>query len=159
WDPPRSKSELQRYAALEDLYRVGGAWWVWKQACGDPHSIRLPGMQPPSLLIRLRYFTCPGDVDLGFVPEWIEVLSRPYPRAVPGRLLELTSDPTRAVMTLVGETSGTGRAELWVPRRAGAPRVTGQGAGRVDVQEVEGGYRVTVQVTGRYRLQTSWAER
>ncbi len=155
-DPVGNQSRLLRYAALEDRYRVGGAWWQWKQACGDPHSIGIPGGRPPSLLIHLRYSACPGDVDLGFVPEWVEVLSRPYPRAVPGRLVTLSSDPKRAELVLEGETAQPGWADLWVPRRSGFPIVTGDGVGEVSVQTVPGGYRIRVEVRGNYRLQTSW---
>jgi endoglycosylceramidase len=28
-----------RYAADEDAHAQGGAWWQWRQPCGDPHSL------------------------------------------------------------------------------------------------------------------------
>ncbi|MCX8071923.1 MAG: glycoside hydrolase family 5 protein [Candidatus Binatia bacterium] len=156
-DPPANKARLLRYAAEEDRYLVGGAWWQWKQACGDPHSIGIPGGTPPSLLILLRYSACPGDVDLGFVPEWIEVLSRPYPRAAPGRLLALASDPSSGELEMHGETATPGEAELWVPHRSGTLRVDGDGVGEVRKVAVPGGVRVSVAVAGSYRVRVRWA--
>ncbi len=158
-DPAGNKEKLERYAELEDRYRIGGAWWVWKQACGDPHSIRIPGSSPPSVVIRLHYTGCPANVNLGLVPEWVEVLSRPYPRAVPGRLVTLSSHVARGELVLEGETPRPGRAELWVPQRAGFPRVTGVGVRRASVETVPGGYRVLVEVEGRYQLRTYGALR
>ena len=46
----------------------------------------MDGGQPPPELIHFNRTLCPGDIDGGPVPEWAAVLSRPYPRAAPGRL-------------------------------------------------------------------------
>ena len=46
-DPPAQRSKLVRYSAKEDaLLTAGDAWWQWRQACGDPHSIAQPGGTP-----------------------------------------------------------------------------------------------------------------
>ena len=85
-DPAAQRPKLVRYAAKEDaLLTVGSAWWQWRQACGDPHSVGSPGGTPAAIQIHFRRNGCPGDHDLGVVPEW-SCTWRPYPRAVPGRL-------------------------------------------------------------------------
>ncbi|GIW45177.1 MAG: hypothetical protein KatS3mg077_2459 [Candidatus Binatia bacterium] len=151
-DPPSNKARVLRYAAEEDRQRIGSAWWVWKQACGDPHSILVPGGNPPNLVIRLHYTACPGDIVRGLVAEWAEVLSRPYPRAVPGRLLGLASDPETLWLELEGEVGGTGVADLWFPARGGLPRISGAGLRSTRIQRVAGGYRIFATVEGRYRI-------
>ena len=44
--PVDASRQIGRYAAAEDAARYGGAWWAWKQACGDPHVVNQPGGQP-----------------------------------------------------------------------------------------------------------------
>lgn len=152
-DPPANQPRLLRYAAEEDRWRVGGAWWQWKQACGDPHSIGLPGGQPPSVLIHLHRTGCPGDHNLGLVREWVEVLSRPYVRAAPGRLTAMTSDARSARLEFRGETPTPGLADLWVPARGSAiPQVRGTLGAEPCVTPVRGGFRVFVPVQGSYEV-------
>ena len=156
-DPPRNQERLLRYATLEDTLFIGGAWWQWKQACGDPHSIGVPGREPPPLLIHLRYTECPGDVDHGWVPEWVQVLSRPYPRATPGRVARFRSDPLQWEMDLEGTADAPGEADLWIPDRSGLrPVVAGAGVQRVRLVPVAGGYRAFVSVRGTYNIQVRW---
>src|SRR6185295_4225103 len=51
-DPPMSAEALARFVAKEDaLLTAGDAWWQWRQACGDPHSIGTPGRMPDAILI------------------------------------------------------------------------------------------------------------
>lgn len=147
-DPAVNKARLIRYAREEDRLLVRSAWWQWKQACGDPHSIGTPGGTPAALLTHFSYSSCPGDTDLGPVPEWVAVLARPFPRAAPGRILSLESDGDARTMRVRGEGSGT--LDLWVPRRGNAsPQVVG---GTTSIFAVEGGYRVLVDVRGSYEV-------
>src|SRR5690606_30836949 len=37
-DPPANAEKVVRYGDFEDELLLGGAWWQWIQACGDPHS-------------------------------------------------------------------------------------------------------------------------
>jgi endoglycosylceramidase len=37
-DPSGAAPKVRRYVAQEDAYLWGGAWWDWKQSCGDPHQ-------------------------------------------------------------------------------------------------------------------------
>jgi len=153
-DPPVNKQKLIRYAREEDRLRVGGAWWQWQQACGDPHSIGIPGNEPAAELIHFRRSRCPGDVDLGPIPEWTVVLSRPYPRAAAGRLLALQSDGDSRTMTMRGVTTATdGSVDLWVPDNGkGVPTITGSNLGATTIAAVDGGYRCSIAVSGAYEL-------
>jgi endoglycosylceramidase len=149
-DPPANAANVARYASIEDQMVLGSAWWQWIQACGDPHSIGTQGGTPPPLLIHYKANECPGDVDLGPIPEWF-ALSRAYPRAAPGVIRTLTSDPEAGTMTLTGE--GTGRFDLWVPQDVGeAPSVGGSGIGSVEFVEVDGGWRVFGVTCGPYEI-------
>jgi endoglycosylceramidase len=140
-DPDANQQNVAHYGQVEDQMVIGSAWWQWIQACGDPHSIGEPGGTPPPLLIHYKFNQCPGDVDLGPVPPWQIVLSRPYPRAAPGRVTSLTSDGPGATMHLDG--SGRGTFDVWVPDRGtGEPTVGGTNLADVQVVAVTGGWRV-----------------
>ncbi len=154
-DPQRDADEVARFAQLQDEYAVGGAWWSWRQACGDPHQIRAPGRRPARISPSLVRYRCPGNVELGVPEPFATILSRPYPRAAPGRITELESDPEAVTMHLegrAGDVSG-GRVDLWVPGQPGTrPVVTGTNISAVRVFPVDGGFRVTATATGRYTL-------
>lgn len=147
-DPVANSPKLRRFAQLEDQHLAGSTWWQWKQACGDPHTIGHPGGKPAPVVVQYHRIGCPGDHDLGIVPEWQTVVTRPYPRAAPGRLTSLTSDGAAATLQLAatGATPG-GTLELWVPDRGkGAPAVGGQGIAGRRIRKVDGGYRVSADV-------------
>lgn len=155
-DPPANKEKVIRYGRAEDAHLVGGTWWQWRQACGDPHTIGLPGHEPPPELIHFNRTFCPGDVDGGPVPEWSAVLSRPYPRAAPGHLVSLQSDGDAGTLQLAGVMDGSAPSamvDLWVPDRGrGQPSVTGPGLGSIHTTAVPGGYRVLIEVSGSYTV-------
>jgi len=154
-DPPTNKAKVIRYARAEDQMLVSGTWWQWHQACGDPHTIGMDGGQPPPELIHFNRTLCPGDVDGGPVPEWAVVLSRPYPRAAPGRLLSLQSDGDATTLQLSGVADGNTSAQLdlWIPDRGrGRPVISGSGVGATSIIQVAGGFRVLVEVSGTYQV-------
>lgn len=153
-NPETDAAKVARYAQLEDAHAVGGAWWSWRQACGDPHNHRDGDGEPVPLSPSLVRYSCPGDVELGIPDEFATILSRPYPRAAPGVITALTSNPQASTLHLeasAGDASGQA-AELWVPDRGrGAPRVTGTGmVGTPRLRPVAGGWRVSVAVEGNY---------
>jgi endoglycosylceramidase len=151
-DTAQNGERLMRYAAKEDaLLTAGSAWWQWRQACGDPHSVGSPGGTPASEQIHYRRNRCPGDRDGGVVGRWA-CLRRTFPRAAPGRLRLLRTD-CGANGTIEGTTSGSGQLDLWVPGEA-RPEVSGIGLDEVDVQEVPGGWRVTATVSGDWSVTT-----
>lgn len=149
-DPENNDAKLREYARFEDEYLIGGAWWVWRQACGDPHSLNESGGDIPGDQLALLINGCPGDIELGMVPEYARTLSRAYPRAAPGRLVSLVADIDSGAVEVSGTTEAPGTLELWLPERIGKPQIKG-GAMPV-VKNVPGGYLVQVTVTGDYAV-------
>ncbi len=118
--PVDASRKIERYAAAEDAGQYGGAWWDWKQACGDPHVVNQPGGQPSAVSGSLNRFTCPDQVMSAPDPAFADVLSRPVPRAVPGTITRLTSDGRTGKLVLEGKhTKGAARCALrvFVPKR------------------------------------------
>ena len=61
--------------------------------------------QPASQIIEFNVNGCPGDKNLGPVPQWSPILSRAYPRSAPGRLTSLRSDGVAGTMSLSGDAT------------------------------------------------------
>jgi len=153
-DPAANAPSVAEYAAQEDAHRVGGAWWQWKQACGDPHSLGSPGGHPPAQTDSLVRLACPSDTAVGIAPAFQQILGRAYPRAVPGTLQSLTSDPATGTLHLAGDAgSNPGVIDLWVPALGGGPPVvSGTNISATRTVSVPGGYRVTARTAGAYQL-------
>ncbi len=147
-DPAASAPSVAEYAAQEDAHLVGGAWWQWKQACGDPHSLGTPDGHPPAQTDSLVRLACPSDTAVGISPAFQRILGRAYPRAAPGRLLSLQSNPTTGALRLTGTVAAPGGTiDVWVP--AGPPPVVnGKNIGTASIVAVPGGYRVAVPAVG-----------
>ena len=149
-EPNVAKAKLERYAAKEDsLITAGDAWWQWRQACGDPHSIGKPGGKPARVQIHFQENRCPGDHNQGVIPQWA-CTGRPYPRATPGRITALASKCERR-LTMSATTSEPGSLDIWFPGRA-RPNVRGPGVSRVHASRVSGGWRITARVSGSYTV-------
>ena len=148
---------MARYAAQEDQHRVGGTWWQWKQACGDPHSIGPRESAPADVIYQFNLIGCPGDRDEGPVKEWQPILSRAYPRAAPGVIHTLASDGLTGAFTMTGSRGDAptdARLDLWVPSPTGtAPVVGGTGIADVQARPVDGGFRISAAVCGDYAVQ------
>ncbi len=77
-DPAVDGPRARRYAEAEHAARIGGAWWVWEQACGDPHQLdssvqtRIAGGVSPSL----NHFSCPDGAPLGVPADFGLPVSR-----------------------------------------------------------------------------------
>ena len=147
-DPAAQRPKLVRYAATEDaLLTSGDAWWQWRQACGDPHSIGHPGGTPDPVLVHFQRNGCPGDVDLGVVPEW-SCTWRAYPRAVPGRL-RARSSACDGPLEFTASTRRPAVANVWFPGAA-RPTVTGTNLSGASATPVPGGWVVRFVGTGTY---------
>jgi endoglycosylceramidase len=160
WDTsPETLEKALRYAADEDEHLWGGAWWQWRQSCGDPHAVQWEGdevVAPTDVSTHLNLLQCPGNEDLGPNDAFLDILGRGYPRAAPGRLTEVRSD-VEAGTLLVRATATEAGGELlvWTPTRAGADHeVTVEGLTDVVETEVEGGRIITasVEAEGDYVL-------
>ncbi len=134
-----------RYASAEDARGLGSAYWVWKQACGDPQN----GVQETGDGL------IPQDCATG---EWLEprhdllsILSRPYPRVVPGTLQGIVSH--QGSLEVTGRT-GEGEScdlEIWFP---GEDQPLAEVANLEDITftQVPGGWLVGGCVKGDYAL-------
>lgn len=156
-EPRDDRDRIARYAAAEDEHLYGGAWWSWKQACGDPHVIQHPGAEPQPISPSLNRYACPAERSLGVPKPFKRVLSRPYVRAAPGELRELSSDPWARELSLAG-VAGPGRGcglRVFFPSGRGRPRVEGDNLRRVRVRRVLGDWSVRACVEGGYALRLS----
>ena len=154
-DPADAEARLRRYAREEDRHRYGGAWWVWRQSCGDVHQYEhRDDHEPWPVSPGLVRYACPGNDPLGIPPLFRRVLSRPTIRFAPGRLVALRSSPDAVMLRAAGidrDPRGSCRIEAWVPG-AGRPVVSGSRLGRVRATRVSGGWTVTACARGTYSL-------
>ncbi|GEE01034.1 hypothetical protein nbrc107696_14800 [Gordonia spumicola] len=138
-DPSRRPSDVARWMRAADEYRVGGAWWSWTQACGDPHAVKDGNTHEDQP--HLNVTRCPSGRVSGLDTPVGRVLAQAYPRAVPGRLTSTSAHGFAGV--------GTGRVEAWIPGSA-RPTVTSTGLSDVALTRVDGGWRLTARSAGRY---------
>ncbi|HYD48978.1 MAG TPA: cellulase family glycosylhydrolase [Terriglobales bacterium] len=166
--PAENQARVVRYGQQEDLHLVGGTWWQWLQACGDPHNLGgavaagdlSPGVEAaPAEQIQFHRITCPGG-EYQVIEEWAQVLGRARPLAAPGRILTLASDGLAGTLHLTGDAEGADPVaplELWVPARAPTtPVITGVNLAPPEVREVAGGYRISAQVSGSYQIDITY---
>ncbi|MFC4906383.1 glycoside hydrolase family 5 protein [Actinomadura gamaensis] len=145
WGPERTvQNKIRRYAVQEDRHLIGGAFWVWKQACGDPQN----GTEP--IGGGLNKVDCATGEDLPRDPVAVRALSRAYPRAAPGVLTHL-SHPGDRGLHLTGVATGPAPLDVWFPGPT-RPVVETQGIKAVEIHPVPGGWRLTAHPTGRYAL-------
>ncbi len=147
-----------RYASEEDRRFLGGTWWQWRQTCGDPHSVEGPGRPATKDQVHLITRACPGpddpsnDTDIGPTEEFLEILGRAYPRAAPGHLTELVSEPGTGALTAAGTGAATGgELVVWLPTIDGAEPTdptTTDGLDDVELEDVAGGRVLRATTTG-----------
>jgi endoglycosylceramidase len=136
-------------------HRWGGAWWDWKQACGDPHMYADgDDMTPEPVSVSLNRFACPSGRALGIPPTTRRLLSRAYARAAPGRLLALRSDPAMGRFDVRGadpSRAGSCTLSVWVPG-ARRPRLSARHVTRIRARRAPGGWLVSGCARGDYEL-------
>lgn len=141
---------MSRYAVAEDSHLLGSAYWVWKQACGDPQN----GIGPygNALMMQDCEADRTGDAVLPPKKGLLAILSRAYPQVAPGTLTKLSAQG--ANMTLEASTSEPScDLTVWVPGTS-KPTVDATGVTDVAVGRVSGGWIVTGCVDGEYLLST-----
>jgi len=155
--PADNDDQLRRFAAEEDGRLLHSAFWDWRQACGDPHNFYQDRASQKALSPSLVRYACPDDVEQGIPFEFSRMLSRAYPRAVPGSLVSLSSDIDSGSLLVQGSTVEPGIADLWFPDRStGAPLLSGGSELaflRVPAtNRAAGGWRVQLRVAGDYQI-------
>jgi endoglycosylceramidase len=148
--------KLDRYTDALDQYGWGGAWWSWKQACGNPHVIHAPGGLPDSMSPSLIRYSCPSETRAkNPAAAYAQPLFRPLPRAVPGRITKLKSDGRRGTLDLAGTyTRGADRCSLrvFVPNAWADKRVRAQGIDKLRRHRVHGTVVLRGCVQKKFRL-------
>ena len=137
---------LGRYADAEDANRLGSAYWVWKQACGDPQN----GIGPTGNGLMVQ--DCETGDDAAPRDDLLRILSRAYPQSAPGVLTSLDAEGATVELSGTVEQPGCG-LEVWVPGDA-EPDVQTTGITDVEATAVPGGWSVTGCAEGDYTLAT-----
>ena len=155
-DPADDADKLDRYTDALDEYGYGGAWWSWKQACGDPHVTHQPGGLPDSLSPSLIRYSCPsGTPAKAPAPAYGEALLRPLARAVPGRIKRLESDGRAGTFDLVGTRDPKADScslRVFVPKVWAGKRVRVQGIDELRRRRQHGNVILSGCVHDRFRL-------
>lgn len=140
-DADEQRADVDRFVDATDKYRMGGAWWSWTQACGDPHPVRDGNTHQPQG--NLNRIDCPSGESLGLVEGFAAPLSRAYPRAAPGSLTEVSRDGF--------DGSGTGRVEAWYPG-TDRPQLETTNLSDVRLSPIEGGWQLIGHADGDYAV-------
>ena len=148
-DPKGDAAKIREYTQQEDAHRWGGAWWDWKQGCGDPHMYADgDDTTPEPVSVSLNRFACPQGRPLGIPPTTRRLLARPYVRFSPGRLTSLAAGVAKGSDP---DARGSCTVELWVPGRA-RPKPSGTGVRRIRAHRVRGGWDVLACARGDWTL-------
>lgn len=138
---------LNRYADAEDAHILGSAYWVWKQACGDPQN----GIGPVGNALMMQDCATGGDAPPK--ADLLEILSRAYPRSSPGVLTSLDAEGARVEFAGTTPERSCG-LEVWVPGTV-EPELETAGITDVETVAVPGGWSVTGCAEGDYSLSTA----
>jgi endoglycosylceramidase len=153
---PETLEVAYRYAADEDAWVQGGAWWQWRQPCGDPHSLHRSGDEwlPGDTVVHLNSIDCTSGASSP-TEEFLSILGRAYPRVAPGRIAILQSDPDTGLFLLDGRSAAPGQTlVVWTPNGASSHPVEGMGLEELTEHERPGGRLITAVVaeSGDYIL-------
>ncbi len=138
-EPAADAEKVRRYGEAEDGHAYGGAWWDYKQSCGDPHVIHERGGSPDPISPSLVRISCDAlggvGTELGVPRPFAKVLSRPVPRAVPGEIVSLRSSGAERTMTLKAQARRRGCGlRVFVPGGGGRPSAGGRGLRHIRVR-------------------------
>jgi endoglycosylceramidase len=138
--PADSAAQVAAYGVAEDAFRYGGAWWVWEQACGNPHVIPEPGGVPGARSPSLVAYSCPSQQAHRVDPAFGDVLTRPTARAVPGRITRLTSSRNGELELAGVRTDGAKRCALrvFLPARSAHAKVRVHGISHLQRRHRQG---------------------
>lgn len=139
-EPDDQAGDVGRFVDAMNTHRIGGTWWSWTQACGDPHAVKDGNTGKPQG--NLNRIACPAGEPRELVEGFAEQLARAYPRAVPG-LTEVTSRGFSG--------TGSGRVEAWYPG-AEQPRLATANLADVELHHMDGGWRLTAHADGDYSV-------
>lgn len=139
-----SLARLTRYANAEDEHRLGSAYWVWKQACGDPQN----GIGPYGNALMMQDCTDGGDLPpkVGL----LKILSRAYPLSAPGTITSLKAESAALELSGTSQTNSCG-LRVWFPgEHEPKPQVTG--LTNAKLTKAPGGWFFTACAQGNYSI-------
>jgi hypothetical protein len=148
-DPSVDGAKVERFIAAQNGLGIGGAFWVWRQGCGSPETD--PDASTSGNLVAVDCAT--GDL-LAPPPGFLRPLTSAYPRAFPGQLATLTSDPNRVDLNLVATVESDRTSctlEIWAPGDE-PPRLKTTGVEHAATTKVPGGWHITGCARGRYTI-------
>ena len=154
---PEIISIAERFAADEDNHGLGGAWWQWRQPCGDPHSLHLVDDEwvPYDTITHLHTMDCTTGEELGETEELLKILARGYPRVTAGRIVTLESNIHSKELLLEGEALTAGQSlVVWTPTTEDTHDVVVEGLDSLETEDIDGGRLIyaTATQSGRYTL-------
>jgi endoglycosylceramidase len=141
------KGSLTRYASTEDANMLGSAYWVWKQACGDPQN----GIGPTGN--GLMVLNCVTGEPAAPNSIALKILSRAYPRSAPGVITSLSATGPKLKLAGIAKNSGCG-LDVWIPGRD-KPVLTTTGVSNLVATSVQGGWSITGCADGKYTVTSS----
>ena len=140
-------ARLTRYAKAEDARALGSAYWVWKQACGDPQN----GIGDTGNGIMVQNCATGGDGPAR--DDLLRILGRAYPRSAPGEITTLAAQGSDILLAGRADKRACG-LDVWVPGAA-RPMVHTMGVTNVELTKAPGGWSVSGCASGHYTLTTS----
>lgn len=155
-NPMDDVQKLKRFCKKEDEMLFGSTWWQWAQAPGDPHGINWEGTQYDNKSLHLLEIDVNGNFTGVKNELFLNILSRSRPNAIHGKPVTMTSNPDDGTMTLQANAVNEGITTLWIPDRFGYPIITGNNIQNPVIKSVPGGFHVSVQVMGNYKIEVSF---
>jgi endoglycosylceramidase len=158
------EQRLQR--SVQEQYRWGAAFWQWKISCGNPHLYSNPFDPTPFPVTgTLNPVHCPDGQPRRAPSDLREGLSRPVPRAVPGKFRTLRTSSGSAIALSGSQpkcrrkhrhhpSKGACRLVIWFSQRP-TTRVRGRHLGKLKSTRTDGGWLLRARVRGRYRIESA----
>jgi hypothetical protein len=148
-EPAADGAKVRRFAAAQDQFGIGGAFWVWRQGCGSPETGA--GAATSGNLVAVD---CRTGASIPPPAPFAEPLARAFPRALPGRLGSLATGrhgTDLRITATAGPEPADCQVDIWFPGDA-APRLSTAGVRDATAERVPGGWRVTGCASGAYSV-------
>ncbi len=151
-------SIAERFAVDEDNHGLGGAWWQWRQPCGDPHSVHLVDGEwvPYDEVVHLHTMDCTTNTEIGATEELLQILGRGYPRVTAGRIRTLESDIHTGRLFLEGEALASGQSlVVWTPTSESTHQIVADRMEDLHSEPIDGGRLISgvIPDMGRYTFE------
>lgn len=155
-DAASDAEKIKRFALQEDKNFFGSTWWQWAQAPGDPHGISWDGLSYAEKSLHLLEVDKHGN-STGIKNDlFLRLLSRSRPLAIAGKPISFQSNTEDGTMHLTANCNTEGVTKLWIPDGYGEPLISGDNISTSISLKVNGGYILSVPVSGSYNINISF---